>query len=213
MCDAPSERSQAQPSSDCNSMKTLRDSHLGKPNQPPAWSAKHMIMMVLEPLSWSGVSAALDHHNTHVYFSPIRDTRSSPSGRERMPPSASPLRSPSTPLILPSGGLRFYCLCLLYYTLLRSHSEEPPPVLAPCFLCPPPPGSPALPPEGSSKHRARQVPHPHCPEENILLLGLVLGPFAVLHLQLHSLPEISSRCFLTRRALLAKALLKYQCFC
>lgn len=133
-----------------------------------------------------------------------------PSGRELMPPSASPLRSPATSLILPSGGLHFYCLCLLYYTLLRSHSEN----LHLCWLhASRAHHRQALPHCHPSKHRARQVPHPHCSEENILLLGLVLGPFAVLHLQLHSLPEISSCCFLTRRALPANALLKYQRFC
>lgn len=92
--------------------------------------------------------------------------------------------------------------------------------------------SPALLPKGYSKHRADQVTL-HCREKNILLLGLVFKPFAALFLQLHSLPiaphnclnsghpgpvhehsipilllPVSSHCFLTRKALPSKALLK-----
>lgn len=64
-----------------------------------------MITMVLKPLSWSGVSAALDHHKTHVYFSPTSDTRSSPQRKGTHAPFSlsSPLPFHLLPTLLQRG--------------------------------------------------------------------------------------------------------------
>lgn len=115
-----------------------------------------------------------------------------PAGRKLITPLASPLLSPSTSLILLPLCLLFHCLLLLHYILLRSHTEYHHLHWPPCFQCPPPLGRPALPPKGSSKRRADQVT-PHCQEKNILL-GLELKLFAVLFLQLHSLPIAPHNC-------------------